>query len=157
MGIILVMKAFLQRKGRLSDIEFLAIKEFGGKIVSNEGTVTTTGDLATLTANSGKDMYLAKAKVSVMPNTLATGISPYLVELKINGTTVESFNGVMEADTGVDYAEQGNPQYEFINIGRKVAATQIIKLEVITNTGNDQTFEGSILCFEEATGDSPQI
>ena len=145
------------KKKKLSDIEYLAIKEFEGKLVYDDGQVTTTGDLATLTASSGKDMYIAKAKVSVMPNTLASGLSPYLVELKINGVTEESFNGVMEADTGVDYAEQGNRQYEFINIGRKVAATQIIKLEVITNTGNDQTFEGSIVCFEETTGESPAV
>ena len=47
----------------LSDIEFLAKKEFDGKLRTAEGNVTAAGDIATLTANSGKDMYLATAKV----------------------------------------------------------------------------------------------
>jgi len=140
-----------KRAGRLSDIEYLAIKEFDGKISSNEGRLSVTGDLATLTAASGKDMYLAKAKVNCIYS--GSGTSGTLIELSINGTVIESFifDGSVLAGT--------TPQptnYDFINMGRKVAATQVIKLEVIS-IGTGDEIEGTILCFEETTGDSPAI
>jgi len=47
----------------LSDIMFISVKEFGSKLRTTEGTLSATGYLCTLTANTGKDMYLAKAKV----------------------------------------------------------------------------------------------
>ena len=55
-----------ERRKRLSDIEFLTIKEFGGKLVSNTGEQAdgTTGNTATLTASGGKDLYLAKAQAT---------------------------------------------------------------------------------------------
>ena len=52
----------------MSDIMFLAKKEFDGKLRQNDGTRTTAGDLATLTATTGKDMYLAYAKVNIFDN-----------------------------------------------------------------------------------------
>jgi len=84
--------SFLQeRKKRLSDIEYLAIKEFGGKLVKNEGFLSATGTLATLTAASGKDMYIARAKVVFYKNTAGSTVSiADKVELQINGTAVET-------------------------------------------------------------------
>ena len=154
MGIILVMKALIQRKGKLSDIEFLAIKEFGGKIVKNEGTASAAGDLATLTANSGKDMYIARAKCVFHQQANISSLQTAEVVLKINGTVVETATSAKSGQT----TSQGETDiyYEFKNIGHKVAATEIIKLEVIsTGAGIDE--EGFIECFEVATGDSPQI
>ena len=135
----------------LSDIEFLSIKEFDGKIVSNEGHLSATGDLATLTASGSKDMYLAKAKVSFVHD--GVGTSGATVELSINGVVKETtqFDGAVIAGS--------TPQpvnYDFINMGRKVATTQIIKLEV-TAIGTGDEIEGTVLCFEEATGASPAI
>ena len=37
---------------RLSDIEYLSIKEFDGKLTTAEGTVSATGDVASITAGS---------------------------------------------------------------------------------------------------------
>ena len=148
--------SFLQeRKKRLSDIEYLAKKEFDGKLKKSEGFLSVAGDLATLTASSGKDMYIARAKVTFFVNT-STG-APIVVAdevvLKINGVIVETGKYSLRISTDAGVAAFS---YEFKNIGHKVAATQIIKLEVIT-LDTETDVEGFIECFEETTGESPQI
>jgi len=148
---------FLKRAGkRLSDIEYLAIKEFDSKLVENESTQGTgaTGDLGTLTASSGKDMYLASAKCSFQAATNAGGKAQ--VELKVNGVIKETavLHVVSSSGTANGKGSQ-SMEYEFKNIGQKVAATQIIKLEVISNT--TAIVEGYVQCFEEDTGASPAV
>lgn len=153
-GALPIWLTILQKAGRLSDIEFLAIKEFGNKLRSAEGNVTAAGDIAFLTANSGKDMYLASAKVTFSSNIANTGLAnESIVELKINGTIIETVrhSTVMSANTGINVFE-----YEFKNIGQKVAATQIIKIEA-TVLDSDIQCEGFIECFEENTGTTPQV
>lgn len=143
------------RRKRLSDIEYLSIKEFDGKLRKNESNKTTTGDLATLTATSGKDMYIARAKCNFYAETLSNATGNGVVELKINGVVVETARfayGVDTSQSGGTFAKD----YEFKNVGHKVAATQIIKLEV-TVLDVDVAVEGFIECFEEATAESPQI
>jgi len=140
--------ALFRRGGRLSDIEYLSIKEFDGKLVQNDSTRTTTGDLATLTASSGKDMYLAIARVDV--GTTDNTVDDTLVRLLINGTVIEAVRFELDGD-GIGWSS-----FTFASKGFKVAATQIIKLEVI-NIGTNHLVEGTLICFEEATGESPQI
>ncbi len=134
-----------ERKKRLSDIEYLAIKEFGGKLVQNDNSRTTTGDLATLTAASGKDMYLVAAKINMQESGAGEGI--LTVQLKINAVVIEEWQGEIPSTDTKDY--------EFISKGFKVAATQTIKLEVTAITGAN--VEGQLICFEETTGDSPAV
>jgi hypothetical protein len=137
-----------EAKRKVSDIEFLSKKEFDGKLREDEGFLSATGDLATLTANSGKDMYLARAKCILFDNVGGSATAITEVVLKINGTVVETVKA--------SPATHQDTVYEFRNIGQKVAATQIIKLEVISiDTRTD--VEGFIECFEETTGESPVI
>ena len=139
----------------LSDIMFLAKKEFDGKLRKTEGNKGTTGVLATLTANTGKDMYIARAKyVFAIDNTFAMESVLDKVELQINWTVVEtalfsSFSN--SSDAGV-----GSMEYEFKDIGHKVIAGQIIKLQVITLDSGVQV-EGFVECWEEDTGTDPSI
>jgi len=140
--------ALFGRKKRLSDIEYLAIKEFDGKMVKNGSIRTTTGDIATLTASSGKDMYLAKAVI--VADGVGTSLDTIRVDLKINGTTEEIFSGEMISGQGV-------VPFHFGLTGVKVAATEIIKLELITIDSNAIAVAGMIECFEETTGESPQV
>ena len=143
---------FLGAKKRLSDIEYLAIKEFDGKLRSAEGFLSATGDLATLTATAGKDMYIARAKVVFFVNTgSAAGSVGDEVVLKINDVIVETAKFSFGTNAGGTTFE-----YEFKNVGQNVAATQIIKLEVITLDASTDV-EGFIECFEETTGDSPAV
>ncbi len=140
----------------MGDIEYLAIKEFDGKLRSDEGFLSATGDLATLTANTGKDMYLARAKVTYFSNDVnaANDIAAEIV-LKINGTIIETVKNTWTVGTTSDGGEL-TFDYEFKNTSHKVLAGQIIKLEVIS-IGAETDVEGFIECFEEDTGDSPQI
>ena len=139
----------------VGDIEFLSKKEFDGKLVENEGTRTTTGDLATLTASSGKDMYLAKAKVSA--TTVAESFDEdIIIELKVNGVIKETWATNLNRTSG-GVGKSAADEYEFATSGIKVAATQIIKLEVVTITATSVQANGVIVCFEETTGETPVI
>jgi len=145
-----------ERKKRLSDIEYLAIKEFDGKLRENENNVASgaTGDLVTLTANSGKDLYLARAKCTIIPNAGNDSFTGEIV-LKVNGVIFETTKWRRKGSTGAGDTGQMAHVYEFVNVGQKVAATQIIKLEVISNTLS--LCEGFLSCFEETTGESPAV
>ena len=61
---------------KLSDIEFLSIKEFDGKLVTNvsEQLDGGTGNAAALTASGGKDLYLVKGSILITQDT-GTGTS----------------------------------------------------------------------------------
>ena len=135
------------------DLAFLVKKEFDSKLRSAEGFKSTTGDLCTLTASGGKDMYIARAKV-VMYGLDNISTSGAKVELKINGTIVETAQGKWAVNTGGGGGSFQTVVYEFKNIGHKVATTEIIKLEVVTIASNIDV-EGFIECFEEDTGVDP--
>lgn len=139
---------------RLSDIEYLSIKEFEGKLVTNTGQKAdgTTGDLATLTASSGKDMYLAKAQASIRFDATTALILGEIV-LKVNGVIKDrwEWGGVLNTETGLV-----EDSHNFTIVGLKVTTGQIIKLEVISSDA-DVDINGTIECFEETTGTSPKI
>jgi len=143
------LHALWKRGKRLSDIEYLAIKDFDGKLRQNDNIRTTAGDGATLTANSGKDMYLASAKVNV--DITSTG-GDCIVTLNINGTVVDTWEFQASASAGGVGLISTSYVFPF---GFKVAATQVIKLEVTAVTTTRINTE--IQCFEETTGDSPAI
>ena len=140
---------------RLSDIEYLAIKEFDGKTRQVDGTATAAGTIATITAASGKDMYLSGAKISIgHNNSLVSNVFGLTqVDLYINGTIVEScVRSSLALSGGAEEVD-----YEFNTKGVKVAATQIIKLELAAINNTREIVSGVINVFEEATGDSPAI
>jgi len=137
----------------MSDILFLSVKEHAGKIRSNEGFLSTTGDLAALTANAGKEMYLARAKVVFFTNTTNVSADDEVV-LKINGTIIETVKYSSAVSSGSGIGGNAKAYYSFENMGHKVAAWEIIKLEVIA-LSSVVDVEGFIECFEEPTGQSP--
>lgn len=129
------------------DLQFLSHKEFDGKIRTNEGTLTASGTLCTLTANTGKDMYIVRAKISMR----ATGSDfNAIVELRLDGTVIETYR------TGYLVGIGNAMQYEFVNMGQKVLAGEIIVLEATVFGGaGTEDIEGTLECFEEDTGASP--
>lgn len=143
----------------MGDLEYLSIKEFGGKLRTAKGSNSATGDLATLTANTGKDMYIARAKC-VFYTDNDTGFSNSVgdkVVLKLNGSIIETSAFTAFNDPGNGDAS-GNSviNYEFKNMGHFVLAGQIIKLEVTVLDANTSV-EGFISCFEENTGTTPAV
>lgn len=137
--------------GSLGNVGYLAHMEFLGNIRSDEGIRVAAGDLATLTAAGGKDMYLASAKCNFAVNSDSAAVFKQEVVLRINGVIIETvkYSDISSAGAGVLTVN-----YEFKNIGRKVLATQIIKLEVIT-IASPMEIEGFIECFEVDTGVDP--
>jgi len=132
--------------GALGNLAYLSKKEFDGKLRQNDSDQTTVTDLATLTANTGKDMYLVTAKTVWQPSGAGGSAR---VELSINGTVVEV------ARWGTSGTSDQGGDYQFSSLGHKVAASQIIKLAVVQITGG--TISGSIQCVEEDTGVDPTI
>ena len=137
----------------LSDILLLAIKDNAGKLRENEGgqPVNTTGDLATLTAAAGKDMYLGEAHANVALEDRTGHFGTGTIELKVNGVTKETWNFTLNITPGE--GSTGMDSHEFL-IGFKVTTGQIIKLEC-TSAGTNVLTEGSIVCWEEDTGTNP--
>ena len=150
---------FLKRSGKkLSDIEYLAIKEFDGKLRRADGAIndaTVATDLVSITANAGKDMYLASAKVMVRcdNNVILTLLA---AELIVNGVTIETVRPYSDTGGGSGAAFLHFPAHKFTTVGIKVAATQIIKIRV-TNTTVNFDWNGHLEVFEEDTGSSPAI
>lgn len=133
--------------------KFVLQASFDGRLKSDEGSLSAIGDLATLTALSGKDLYVTAAKVVFHINTF-TGPPQALgdiVELKINGVVVET------TPFTIDFTNTlGTFAYEFKNMGHKVTATQTMKLEV-TALDAETDVEGFIQAIEVPTDANPVI
>ena len=145
--------ALWSRGKRLSDIEYLSIKDHDGKRVDADATVTITNttelDVVTKTASSGKDMWLGGASIS-WSRTVTAGTPRVVFQLYINGAVDE------RADF-VDTALGKHGEYKFLIKGIKVAATQIIKITVDQTSSVSTLVDGKLILFEETTGESPQI
>jgi len=149
----------------LSDIMFLAKKHFDSKMrypdesdpTVVEGALSAAGDLVTVTAKTGKDLYLARAQVSWFANTTtgfeADGLENKC-ELKMNGVIVETTNAAISFGTG----EVGTATitYDFKTTGLFVLAGETIILDVAAIAAGVDV-EGFIECWEEDTGATPVI
>jgi len=139
------------------DIAFLLKHEFLGNLKKNEGALSgATGDLATLTASASKDLYLSKAKCIFTINDVSSAFATSdEVVLKVNGTIIEtakiSYGIGASSDAGIMAIV-----YEFKNIGYKVDATEIIKLEGVT-VDSQTDIEGFIQCIEVDDGIDPTV
>ncbi len=149
---------FLQpRRKKVSDIEFLAVKESQGKLRTNTNTRTTTGDGATLTAGASpdKDMYLARAVVTInTPNSTFNGSCT--AELFVNGVVVDQTHYVVAGQiSGGSGGIVTSFVYEFIR-GLKVTTGQIIKIVITEDVVSIQA-ESTLVVFEEDPGVDPRI
>jgi len=147
-------KAYVDSKVN-SDVAFLMRKEFESALVSDEGFLSVVGDLASLTASVGKDMYLASAKCCVFANAPINDVSETRIELKINDVIIETAQISIQGGSGVSQGKgMAYGEYEFKNIGRSVEAGEVIKLEVAA-IATTSDVEGMIECVEVDTGDDP--
>lgn len=132
----------------LGDRLDILIKAFEGKTRNAKGVLGTgaTGDVATITASGGKDMYLVVAEGSL--SNLDVG-SLNIINLVINGAIVETLEFTLSSTS------QTAVTYKF-NFSGKVATGQIIKITRTTASGAT-SIRANIEVFEENTGVSPQI
>ena len=113
----------------MSDIEYLAIKEFENKTrIATADNVTpaasTETDVLTLTATTGRDMYFAHADITVRSTSAGTAI--VTVRFYLNGIVVSkrSYRLSSEGSTPLNIAP-------FLSMrGKKVASGQIMKITV---------------------------
>lgn len=135
----------------MGDIQFLAIKEFENKLRTVTGTRINAGDIITISASAGKDMYLASAKINWVRQA-STNPTIMKVELVVNGLLKEDYQ--VAANDGV--AQHAISSYEFLLKGLKVTAGQIIRLDFIT-VPTSITMKAVLEVWEEDSGTSPQI
>ena len=130
--------------------KYILQASFDDRLKSDEGFLSAAGDLAALTAASGKDLYLTAAKVVFFANTNSSGTADEVV-IKINGTVVETVKNSWLGGSG---SGEYTLDYEFKNMGHKVEATQVMKLELIS-IGAATDVEGFIQAIEVPTGENP--
>lgn len=140
--------------GVSGDLAFLSKKEFDGNIVRGEGTLSVVGDLVSITAAVGKDLYSAKSKMVMymIGAEVSFGVK-ISVELLINAVLVETGKISQIGNTATAAGVQ-SANYQFVSMGQKAAPTEIIKLEaVVVSSNHDVT--GSLVCFIVDTGTDP--
>jgi len=145
----------------VSDIEYLATIESGkgpgnSVLKTDEGSVTATGDIASITASASTDLYVARAKCSARLETDSASQKVGQVELKVNGVIKETFSFSLSGSNVGNSGGSTTTNYEFECVGLKVDATQIIKLEFVTDpTG--VTVDAFLECIEIDDGVSPRL
>lgn len=128
---------------------------FDGRLKSAEGFLSAAGDLATLTAAAGKDLYVTAAKITMFANnTSLTNAVADEVVLKVNGTIVETTKYTWSTFNSSSDAGVVSFSYDFKNIGGKAAPAQILKIEVILLDAQTDV-EGFIQAVEVPTGQNP--
>ncbi len=131
------------------DKAFVEQKEREGKLKSDTGLLTTTGDLATLTAGAGKDMFVSEVTCAVSRAVFTSLLTRNAqVDLKVNGVVVESYIYQDFISSGESKSNSGTFEFKWRG---KVSTGQIIKLEVIT-LETDLQATGMIQCYEESSG-----
>ena len=137
----------------MSDILYLQTKEKKGNLRNAQGSlaIDTTGDLATLTAAAGKDMYLARVKAGVSLSGTSNHEGTGTIVLKVDGNVVDAWNFALVVTAGEGTTSMGD--HEFL-VGFKAIAGQTIKLEC-TIAGDEVLTERQLRCVEENTGVSP--
>jgi len=147
----------------MGDIEYLSIKSFGGKMrdptdanpTIAEGSTVLVGTLASITANTGKDLYLAGASIT---STGATTSNPFIVELQAEFSTgvftpLETFRSNVALSTSNTF----DSTYHFEIRGVKVTTGLLLRLEITSISGIGTTIAGTIFGFDEATGATPAV
>ena len=124
---------------------------YDGRLKSAEGFLSAAGDLCSLTAGSGKDLYLTAGKCVIFANVVSGNSFGDEVVLKVNGTIIETtkFNQTGGTGSGAIILD-----YKFENLFHKVSAGQILKIEVIT-LDTETDVEGFIQAIEVPTGENP--
>lgn len=170
--------AFLkERGGNVGDLEFLAVKEFDGKLIHTVSSeFTGNADQITYTPASGKTFYVLRCKLYPVTNTIATTAPTTStgdtttnrrcdVEITLDGTVIdvlthdmESINGVWTGSGSTRNAEGSAGQagqYES-NIVESMDG-DAVKAVKLTSTNTSGTYRVSLLGLLEDTGTSPKL
>ncbi len=156
-------------KRKVSDIEFLSIKEFDNKLITEFASFNTTGVKITHTVPNGKTFYLSKCAfmatdagnvdLQILSNTVQ--VRSCFITIKYDGTIIDRLHYNF-ASQGVNASDPGgmatsNDKWGSSIIGKSLQGTGAgvnVEIEVTAISGNYAVIlEG----FEEDTGTSPAI
>lgn len=126
---------------------------FDGRLKSNEGFRTTTGDLVSLTAATGKDLYLTRAVADFFNDESNSSDFGSKCELKANAVIKET-DAYSAGQASSGFGGSTSIAYEFKNLFHKVTAAQILKLQV-TVIASKTAIEGFIQAIEVPAGENP--
>ncbi len=159
-----IIAAKLGRR-KVSDIEFMSIKQFLGKILKNHSNRTTTGVITSVTPATGKTFYLAKASSFAYSNPAGVnanqGDGDSVVQVR-NDTNVNDVlgSGAIEVHaSGVNQTGTGGISKTESSVGGDSLVGNGIKtydlnLAVI---GSDTTVYSTIFGYIENDADDPRI
>lgn len=137
--------------GVSGDLAFQLQKDFAGELITVEGTLGAAGDLVSITAAAGKDIYISKANIVPRRITVANAQANCLSELKANAIIKETKSASAPSGTTTT-SMMGTIYLPFAWVG-KVAETEIIKIELITVL--NMTTDGFLSVIAVDTGVDP--
>ena len=138
-------------------MKYILQASLDGRLKSDFGEESTVVDLCTLTAAASKDLYLTAAQVTFYLNVSGGIDTTSRVALVINGIEKEPARVSLNSNHLVSSSRSGGNTsvvYEFKNLGYKVTASQIMKLE-ITAIDTDTDISGFIQAIEVPSGENP--
>ncbi len=151
---------------RLSDFEFLSIKEFGGKLIHElSAEFTTDADQVTYTVPSGKTFYHLKSKLYPVTDVFKTsapngGTRRTDVELTFDGTVKDVltyYQRTAHSTGGNGGAGSATSIGEFeTNLVESMAGDGVKEIK-LTSTGTAGSYRVSLMGIIETTGSSPKI
>lgn len=152
----------------LSDIMFLAVKEFGSKILDASGNLTATGVLCEVDVPNGKTFYLAYANAWITDLAASfsdsaeikleednTGANTQIGEIKAIGyATSTADNSVQNGQvSAMDLFQEFKGKQIFVNTS---GSDKKIRLRVSSINGSANV-RGTIRGWTETNGETPQI
>lgn len=146
-----------ERRKRLSDVEFMSIKQFEGKILKGEGSLGATGTLTSVTPASGKTFYLAEAKAEFDSVTIATATQRARVELQNNAIIVDELYSSVRV-SGSNFGAGTPNQSKSIIKGDSLVGDgiKVYRLQVVVFT-NYALVHGTIIGYIENDADDPRV
>ena len=154
----------IRGRRRLSDFEFLSIKEFGGKLIHELSAVfSTDADQVTYTVPNGKTFYHLKSKLYPSGSNISAGTTASRgvnVQLTLNGTVkdVLTFTQASAHATGGNGgAGSAAATGEFeTNLVESMVGDGVKQIK-LTSTGTSGSYRVSLMGIIETTGTSPKI
>ena len=148
---------------RLSDFEFLSIKEYGGKLIHElSAEFTGNADQVTYTVPSGKTFYKLKSKLYPVTSVITGGVSTTRsadVELTFDGTVKDILTYYQldwTSTSSVGGASASNTGQFETNIVESMAGDGVKQIK-LTSTSTSGTYRVSLMGIIETTGTSPKI
>ena len=146
----------LQRGEKLSDLEFLAVKAYEGKIVRTTATLTSSSTTMTYTVPNGKTAYVMRA--SATPFTAGSASTRMTrTSLVIDGTTLGYVWGGLTVSSinnrNVPTHELGDTRFD--TEGAKLEGDGTKTIQMIASGNN--SVHATLIVLLEDTGTSPAL